>query len=142
MSDPVDTICALVGCSREVAELSYARTNNVVESVDELIVLPKPAFKLPIKRKRELTPEEEEIIRIRNVMEKAEADIQKNINASSQRGCEAPSVMPIHHAETAPQNSDFQRYQLPSLVSEVEIPEIVYPIPSEYSCDSQLHAQK
>jgi hypothetical protein len=115
MSDPVDTICALVGCSREVAEVSYARTNNVVDSVDELIVFPKPAFKLPMKRKRELTSEEEEISRIRDLMEKAEADIQKNINVSNQRDCEPPSAQIAPLEETAQQNSCFQECQLPSL---------------------------
>lgn len=137
MSDPVETICSLAGCSREVAEISYARTNNIVDSVDELIVLPKTTFKLPMKRKRELTAEEEEVTRIRNLMEKADLEIQKNINASNQPDCGAPSVTQIPHAEMVQQNNDFQQYRLPSLVSEVEIPEIVYPTQSGYSYDSR-----
>lgn len=142
MSDPVDTICALVGCSREDAEISYARTNNVLDSVDELIVMPKSAIKLPMKRKRELTPEEEEVTRIRHLMEKAETEIQKNITASNQLDCELPSVTKDLHAETVQQSNDYLQYPLPSLVLEVEIPEIVYPLQSEYFCDSQSHDQK
>lgn len=142
MSDPVDTICSLAGCSREDAEISYARTNSIVDSVDELIAVPKSAIKLPMKRKRDLTPEEEEVTRIRHLMEKAEVEIQKNVTASNQRDCAAPSVTQTHHAEMALQNNDFQQCRLPSLVSEVEIPEIVYPIPSEYSCDLQSHDQR
>ena len=142
MSDPVDTICALVGCSREVAEISYARTNNVVDSVDELIAIPKSSVKLPMKRKRELTPEEQEVTRIRLLMEKAEAEIQKGITASNQLDCGPPFATKDPRAETAPQSNDFQQYRLPSLVSEVEIPEIVYPLRSGYSCDLQSSGQK
>lgn len=142
MSDPVETICSLVGCSREDAEISYARTNSVLESVDELIVVPKSAIKLPMKRKRDLTPEEEEVTRIRHLMEKAETEIQKNITASNQLDCGPPSVTKTPHVEMVPQSNDYPRYQLPSLVSEVEIPEIVYPLRSGYSCDLQSSGQK
>jgi len=142
MSDPVDTICSLVGCSREDAEISYARTSNVLDSVDELIIIPKPAIKFSMKRKRDLTPEEEEVTRIRHLMEKAEVEIQKNITSSNQRDCVEPCVKQSHHAEMALQNNDFQQCRPPSLVSEVEIPEIVYPIQSEYSCDLQSHDQR
>ena len=100
----METICSLVGCSREDAEISYARTNSVLESVDELIVIPKSAIQLPMKRKRELTPEEEEVTRIRLLMEKAEIEIQKNVKASNQ--------------------NNVDECRMPSIISEVEIPEI------------------
>lgn len=110
MSDPVETICSLVGCSRDDAEISYARTNSILESVDELMVIPQSAVKLPVKRKRELTPEEEEVTRIRHLMEKAEIEIQKNVTASNQR--------------------ETQDCRMPSLISEVEIPEVEHVFPS------------
>lgn len=110
MSDPVETICSLVGCSREDAEISYARTNSVLDSVDELMVFPESAVKLPMKRKRELTPEEEEVTRIRHLMEKAETEIQKSITASNQR--------------------ETQECRIPSIISEVEIPEVEHVFPS------------
>lgn len=142
MSDPIETICLLVGCSREDAELSYARTNNILESVNELIVVPESALKARMKRKRELTPEEEEVTRIRLLMEKAEIEIQKNVTASNQRDCAEPSVTQTHPEETALQSNDSLQCRLPSLVVEVEIPEIVYPLPSGYSCDLPLRDQK
>jgi len=115
MSDPIDTICLIAGCSREEAEKSYSRTQSIVDSVDELIVFPKTYVKLPAKRKRDLTPEEEKVSKIRLLMEKAEAEIQKNVNASNQRDCEPPSGQIAPHVETAQQNSCFQECQLPSL---------------------------
>jgi hypothetical protein len=142
MSDPIETICSLVGCSREEAEVSYARTNSVLDSVEELIVFPESAVKLPMKRKRELTPEEEEVTRIRHIMEKAETEIQKSITASNQRDCGAPCVTQTPHEEKAQQNNDYLQCRLPSLVSEVEIPEIVYPLRSGYFCGSPSHDQK
>lgn len=37
MSDPIEMICNLANCSREMAEESYKETKDVVESVDRLL---------------------------------------------------------------------------------------------------------
>lgn len=115
MNDPIDTICLIAGCSREEAETSYLKTQNIVESVDELIVFPQTYVRLPAKRKRDLTVEEERLYQIRILMEKAESEIQKKVNESNQRDCEPPVAQKAPHAETAQQSNCSQECQLPSL---------------------------
>lgn len=128
MSDPIGTICDLVGCSREIAEESYTRTKNVLESVDKLLTTPPKKYILPVVRKSERTPEQIELERIRKLMEDAEREIQdkireKTLTGSNPLGSSESDETTDRHEETAQQSSYFQECQLPVLESEAQTQE-------------------
>ena len=109
MRDPIDTICELVGCSREIAEESYAKTKSTLDSVEQLLATPPKKYKLPSVQKPEQTPEQIELERIRKIMEQAEREIHEKIKKQTLTG-------------SNPLESDDSR--VTSTTSEVEIPEI------------------
>lgn len=128
MSDPIETICELAGCSRELAEESYAKTKNILESVDALLQTPPKKYTLPVVQKPEKTPEQLELERIRKVMEEAEREIHekikhKTLTGSNPLGSSESDVTTDHPEETVPQSSCFQECQLPVLESEAQTQE-------------------
>lgn len=128
MSDPVGTICELVGCSRETAEESFAETKNVLDSVERLLTTPPKKYKLPVVQKSQRTPEQIELERIRTVLENAEHEIHekikhKTLTGSNPLGSSESDETTGHHEETAQQSSCFQECQLPVLESEAQTQE-------------------
>ena len=70
MSDPLDMICEITGCSREEAETVFAETKDVVEASDRL--LKKTELKsqkyIPAKPEQVMTHEQKEVRKVREVM--------------------------------------------------------------------------
>ena len=147
MADPVMLISTLAGCSEEDARSAYEKTEDVVEAIDLVMARPVCAsdriVPLPQQRKRvDITPEEEEVQRIRGTMKAFDSEMDtKMSNASNPPAALLSDEMPVHHEEMALQNSYSQVCRLPLIEEEVQIPEIVYPLRSGYSCDSQLNAR-
>ena len=141
MADPIMTICSLAGCSEEEARAAYEKTEDVVEAIDLVLARPVCAsdrvVPLPQKRKRQdITPEEEEVQKIRYTMKAFDSEMDRNLtNASNPLSHEGQDETQTHHEETALQNNCLQVCRLPSIEEEVEIPEIVYQLPSGCSSD-------
>lgn len=120
MSDPVESICALAGCSRETAEESYAKTKSIVDSVDELLMVPPKKYSLPSVPKTIKTPEQVYLDHIRDVMERAEYEIQEKIKHKTLTGSNplessVPTETTDHREETVLQSNCVQECQLPVL---------------------------
>lgn len=141
MTDPLETICNLTGCTLEQASQAYSETQDLVEAVDRLLeVKPSVANKYiqSKKIKKEITEEEKIIAPIRSILK----DFDEKMSTSlSRHGHEGSVEMLARHEETVLQNNCSQKCQLPSLELEVEKQETVYQLQSEYSCDSQLNGQ-
>lgn len=113
MSDPIDTICNLAGCSREDAEHVYAEVGDIVEAVDKLLVkVLSPADKYIKKRARQVTPEEEVMQPVRKVMKRFDDVMSTGVG---QHGHEGSVEKLVPHEETAQQSNCSQQCQLPSL---------------------------
>ena len=141
MTDPLETICNLTGCSIEDAERVYNETKDLVEAVDQLMEKRQSAADKYIqskKVKKEVTEEEKIIGPVRTVLKKIDEEISTSL---SRREPEVSSETLVRHAEMVLQNNCSQECQLPSLESMVGIQETVYPSQSGCSCDSQLNAQ-
>lgn len=120
MSDPIETICVLASCSREIAEESYAKTQSIVDSVDELLMVPPKKYALPSVEKTTKTPEQIELERIRSVLENAEREIQEKIKHKTLTGSNPlessePAETTDRREETVLQSSCVQECQLPVL---------------------------
>jgi hypothetical protein len=111
--DPISSICSVAGCSREAAELSFAKTGNVIDSIDALIAKTH-VVNISRKRKRSLSPASKEIERIRGIMERADEHIRAVITESNQRASSESCVTQVPRAETAPQSSCSPGYPPPS----------------------------
>lgn len=141
MADPIMTICSLAGCSEDEARSAYEKTEDVIEAIDLVLARPVCAsdrvVPLPQKRKREdITAEEEEVTKIRSTMKAFDSEMNRNLtNASNPLSPSSTDETKVHHEETALQSNCLQVCRLPSIEEEVEIQEIVYPIPSGRSCD-------
>ena len=135
MADPLETIQTLTGCSEEDAKRVYEETKDLVEAVDRLLEKRQSAADKYIqskKRKREVTEEEKVIAPYRAVLKEFDNRMSTSL---SQHGHEG-SVEKLHHPEEMVlQNNCSQQCQIPSLEEEVQIPEIVCPLPSECSYD-------
>ncbi len=126
MSDPIDTICLLADCSRELAQKTYEETKDIVEAVDKLLEkVSSPAQKIieTKLKKRSVTHEEEIIAPIRKMLKQMD---EARSTSSHQHGYEGSVEKIDHHEETALQNNCSQQCQLPSLESEVQKQETVY----------------
>ena len=141
MADPIMTICSLAGCSEDKARTAYEKTEDVIEAIDLVLARPVCAsdrvVPLPQKRKRhDITPEEEEVTKIRSTMKAFDSEMDRNLtNASNPLSPLSEDETTVHREETALQSNCLQVCRLPSIEEEVEIPEIVYPLPSGRSCD-------
>jgi hypothetical protein len=133
MSDEIQTICNLTGCSREQAEEVYAQTQNVVDAVDRLLVnVPSPAEKYIQSRRTQKyeTEEQKHLRKLREIMEKIEENVKKS-TSSNQHGYEGSVETPSRHEEMALQNNCSQECHLPSLESEAQTQGTAYPSQSE-----------
>jgi hypothetical protein len=120
MTDPVEMICNLAGCSREDAKIVYSETNDVVEAVDRLLIRTTSAADKYIqgkKRTYEVTEEEKIIRPYREVLKDMDEKMSTSLN---RRGHEGSVEKLVHHEEMALQNSCSQECLLPSLQSEVQ----------------------
>jgi len=133
MSEEIEMICELSGCSKEDAMKSWEEFGDVVEAVDNL--LPGKVS----KKNKELSEEQQFFKEIRETMKIM--DEKTHINLVSREPCEQDEQQD-HHEETVLQNNCFQECLIPSLESKVEKQEIVCPLQSECSCDLQLNDQK
>lgn len=126
MTDPIILICSLTGCDEATAREAYNKTEDTVNAV-ELILGPVSAATArynPRKRRRsEMTEDEEYLTNLRPTMEEIDRDI---VTAIGQRGSSESDEKISHREETAQRNSCVQECQIPSVESEVEIPEIEY----------------
>jgi len=117
MSDPIEMICNLANCSRQMAEESYKETKDVVESVDRLLSKSSSTqTKIPVViRKRE--QKDELLQKSENVMRHMSRKIHPNITSKD------PLLQPTrdepksHPDQTAQQNNCVQQCQLPFLES-------------------------
>lgn len=142
MSDAIQIICSLTGCTEEEAKKAYDETEDVIEAVDLLLETPElPSNKIinSKKRKREVTPEEEIIGPYRKILKEID---ERMSSTSIQRGCEESSLTIVPREEKVQQSNCSQQCLLLSLEEEVQKPETVCQLPFEYSCDSQLNDQK
>lgn len=142
MSDPIQIICSLTGCTEEEAKQAYNKTEDVIEAVDLLLATPDlPANKYinSKKRKREVTPEEEIIGPYRKILK--EIDDRMSISLH-QRGCEESSVTIVPREEKVQQSNCSRQCLLLSQEEEVQKPETVCQLQSECSCDSLSNGQK
>ena len=126
MSDKIEIICNLAGCSAKEAEDALAETGDVIEAVDRLMAKPQCLSNKFIKPfvKPELTQEQQEIKFVRESLKKFD-DLK--IISLSRPDCVQPSVQNNHHEETVLQNNCSQQCQIPSLESEAQKQETVYP---------------
>ena len=133
MSEEIEMICELSGCSKEDAMKSWEEFGDVVEAVDNL--LPGKTS----KKKKELSEEQQFFKEMRETMKVM--DDKRQISLVSHEPCEQDETQD-HHEETFLQNNYFQECQIPSLELKVEKQEIVCQSQSECSYDLQLNDQK
>ena len=128
MTDPIPLIMSLTGCTQEEAQFAYNEKGDAVDAIEDILnrisPLPKSVtLSNPRKRKREdMTPEEEEVEKLRPTMELMNRDIESKIT-SNQRAASSEAVTRVPHAETVLQNSCLQECQLPSVESEAQTQE-------------------
>ena len=128
MSDPIQVICSLTGCTEDEANEAYDRTEDVVEAVDLLLASGKTT-PMP-KRLREITPEEEVIGPIRKLMKRFD---EERSTLSNQHGYEGSVETLDLHGEKVPQNNCVQECLIPVQELEAQKPETVCQSRSEYS---------
>jgi hypothetical protein len=89
MSDPVEMICELAGCSKEEAEVVFGETNDVVEAVDRLMAKPTLISQkyIPAKPESVLTEEQLGVRKVRNLMKKID-DSRGSTSLSQHARCE------------------------------------------------------
>ena len=134
MSDPIQIICSLTGCTEEQAREAYDKTEDTVEAIDLLLEAPKSKTANLKKRPREVTPEEQIIAPIRKLLKEID---EKRSTSSYQPGYEGSVEMLDHREEKALQSSYVPEYQPPAQESEVRRRETAYPSRSGCFCDSQ-----
>lgn len=143
MSDEIQTICNLTGCSRDDAERAYSETSNIVDAVDKLLVKvlsTAEKYTQPRRTQKVLTEDELKIKKLREVMEQIDASVVKS-TSSSQRDS-AGSVETLNpREEMVPQNNCSQECHLPSLESKVQRQETACPSQSESISDLLLNGQ-
>jgi hypothetical protein len=139
MSDPIETIMNLSGCTKEQAEKAYDELKDIVEAVDSLMEKPcHPEDKYITVVKHDVTPEEKIIAPYRKILKELDEKMSTSLN---QRGHEGSVEKLHHHEEMVLQNNYSQECQLPALELEVQTQETVCPLPSECSYDLPLSAQ-
>lgn len=136
MSDQIQTICSLTGCSEQEANEALDRTQDVIEAVD--LLLAKPKTTVVQKRPRQITPEEEVMAPIRKIMKRFDED---RATSSGQHGYEGSVEKLDHPAEMVLQNNCDQECQLLAQESMVQIQETACQSQFECSCGSQLNGQ-
>lgn len=139
MSDPIQIICTLTGCTQEEAEEAYDKTQDTVEAVDLLLEVPKSTATSNLKKRpREVTQEEQIIAPIRKMLKEMD---EKRSTSSYQRGYAGSVEMLDPPEETAPQNSCAPECQPFAHQSEAQKQETACPSQFECSYDLQLNDQ-
>jgi hypothetical protein len=141
MTDPLETICNLTGCTIEQAERAYFETRDIVDAVDLLLERKPSAIDKYIQSKKkqiEVTEEEKIIKPIREMLKQLDEKIATSLG---QRGYEGSVETLARPSEMVLQNNCSQECQLPSLQSEAGTQGTVCQSQSECSCDSQLNGQ-
>lgn len=136
MSDQIQTICSLTGCSEKEATEALDRTEDVVEAVDLLLVKAKTT--VVQKRPRQVTAEEEIIAPIRKIMKRLDED---RATSSGQHGYEGSVEKLPHPSEMVQQSNCDQECQLDVQQSMVQTQEIACQSRSECSFCSQTNGQ-
>jgi hypothetical protein len=74
MSDPLEMICDIAGCSKEEAEMVFSETKDVVESVDRLMKKTESSWKkyIPLKSEPILTEAQVKLKKLREITTKIE----------------------------------------------------------------------
>lgn len=105
-------ICSLTGCSEEEAKKVFSETHDTVEAVDKILAKPVVVpYTLPRKRKREdITPNEEEVEKIRQTMEVFDTEMDKKLPTGGQRVASGSTETPCLHEETVQQNNCLPEY--------------------------------
>lgn len=138
MTDPLETICNLTGCSMETAEKVYDETKDVVEAVDKLLEIKESAANKYIQRKKrklEETEEEKIIKPYRKILKEFDSILEGQLSHGGS------TAKLDRHEETVQQNNCSQECQLPSLELKAETQETAYPSQSEYSSCLQSNDQ-
>ena len=127
MSDEIEIICNLCGCSVEDAKRVFGETKDIVESVDRLLTKPKTSYEkyIPVKKEPILTEEQIEVKKVRELMKVF--DEKRSVTSTDQPGCAPQSEKPTLLEETVLQNNCYQQCQIPSLGEEAEKQETAYP---------------
>lgn len=140
MSDPIDTICELAGCTKEDAERTYYETKDVVEAVDRL--LSKPIYAADkytkLNRQNTLTDEQKLLAQTREVLKRFD---EERSTFQGQHVDEGSSVTQLHPEEMVLQNNCSQQCQLASLQEVAQTQETACQSQSECSCDLQSNGQ-
>jgi hypothetical protein len=141
MSDPVQTVCSLTGCTEDEAKRALDLTEDVIEALDLLLEKkPSPTDKYfsGKKRPREVTHEEEIIRPIRSMLK----ELDEKTTTSLYRPVRGElNETQARHEEKVPQSSCFQECQLPSLESVVEKQGTACPSQSGCSSGSPSNGQ-
>ena len=141
MSDPLETICNLTGCTLEEAEKTYEETKDIVEAVDKLLEKASSKAEMYIQSKRvkkQVTFEEDIIKPVRTLLKTFDEKMSTSLR---QHGHEGQVEKLNHHEEMVLQNNCSQECQIPSLESGVERQETAYQSLSEYFSCLQLSDQ-
>ena len=134
MSESIDMICTLTGCSQDMAKEVFEQVSDVTLAVDKILF----KTELPPKKKRVLDEVGSEIEKIRETMkdldkkmdERPDSTINQFSTSSSQREREESTETRVLHEGTVLQNNCSLECQLPSLQEEAQIQEIACPSPS------------
>ena len=139
MSDPIQIICTLTGCTQTEAEQAYDRTQDTVEAIDLLLAVPKSTATSNLKKRpREVTPEEHIIAPIRKMLKEMD---DKRSTSMYQREYEGSVEMLDLPEETVPQSNCAPECQPFSHQSGAQRQETVCLSQSECSCDLQSNDQ-
>ena len=130
----VAKIVELANCSEEDAESFLAKTNNDLLEALSLAMDVKPKVIV-------LNEEQQFFTDLRQEMDRLVEGVKKGFIAGQSELSEC-SEKPCLLEEKVQQKNYLEEYHPDVLESRVQIPEIVYPLQSEYSFDSPLNVQK
>ena len=127
-------------CTRERAIATLLETNgNITEALVRIIEVPASVC---APKQKVMTDEQLFFTNVRRQLDNLDASIRSGFTSQDQHVSLESSDLQVLHEEKVPQNNCSREYHPLSPESEVQIPEIVYQLPSEYSYDSQSNAQK
>lgn len=131
-NEKIEKVMDMASCSKEDAERCLNETNGDIFEAICLFMNAKEAKKV-------LNEEQTFFTETRKALAEVERLCVKRLAISDQSELLELNEKQNHREEMVQQNNCSQEYHLSSLESKVEIPAIVCPLLSEYSCDSQLN---
>jgi hypothetical protein len=132
MQDQIDMICTLAGCDQTMAREVFNETNDVTLAVDKILF----KTELPSKKKQVRDVVSKKIAEIRETMKEFDKKMDERPDStinqfpstlSSRLVREVLDERQVHREETVLQNNCSQQCQIPSLESEAQKQETVYP---------------